>query len=222
MAPRLLVALAALALSLAPAAACAQVVVPGAFQLTRYWIAHEAPQPDDRAARVLDPQGRTLTWCTSRFADALAMEGTGRSWDGRLFNWSSRRAGHSCFVEVDPTLYPFGIGVAGYALVPYRSLAVDPRFVPLGSPVELPELIGMPLPDGSTHDGCFVAVDRGGAINGHHLDLFLPSPAAHRELQRMGWLPDSVHVVLDSPRCEHARRFAIHPLPHEPRVVPRS
>jgi len=74
----------------------------------------------------------------------------------------------------------------------------------------------MPLPDGSTHDGCFVAVDRGGAINGHHLDLFLPSPDAHRALQRMGWLPDSVHVVLDSPRCEAARRYAIHPLPHEP------
>ena len=218
---RLLVA--ALALSHAPAVARAQTAVPGAFQLTRYWIAHETPRPDDRrAARVLDPQGRTLTWCTSRFADELAMEGTGRSWDGRLFNWSTRREGRSCYVEVDPTLYPFGIGVAGFALVPYRSLAVDPRFVPLGSTVELPELIGMPLPDGSTHDGCFVAVDRGSAINGHHLDLFLPSPAAHRALQRMGWLPDSVHVVLDSPRCEAARSYAIHPLPNEPRVVPRG
>lgn len=212
----------ALATLLSPAAARAQVTLPGAFQLTRYWIAHETVQADDRrAARLLDPQGHTLTWCTSRFADALTMEGTGRSWDGRLFNWSSRREGHACFVEVDPTLYPFGIGVTGFALVPYRSLAVDPRFVPIGSTVELPELIGMPLPDGSTHDGCFVAVDRGGAINGHHLDLFLPSPAAHRDLQRMGWLPHAVHVVLDSPHCDSARRYAIHPLPHEPRVVPR-
>ena len=114
----------ALAALLAPAVARAQIAVPGAFQLTRYWIAHENPQPDDRAARVLDPQGRTLAWCTSRFADALAMEGTGRSWDGRLFNWSSRREGRSCYIEVDPALYPFGIGVAGFALVPYRSLAI--------------------------------------------------------------------------------------------------
>ncbi len=216
MSPRSLLA-AALALSVAPTAALAQVAVPGAFQLTRYWIAHERPQPDDRhAARVLDPRGRTLTWCTTRFADALAMEGTGRSWDGRLFNWSTRREGHSCYIEVDPTLYPFGIGVAGYALVPYRSLAVDPRFVPMGSTVEIAELIGMPLPDGSTHDGCFVAVDRGSAINGHHLDMFLPSPEAHRALARRGWLPESVHIALDAPRCESARRYAIHPLPYEP------
>ncbi len=205
------------ALAVLPAVAQAQTVVPGPFRLTRYWIAREdaeaAPGP---AARVLDPGGRTLTWCTRRFADALAMEGTGRSWDGRLLNWSTRRDGHACFVEVDPTLYPYGVGVAGWALVPFRSLAVDPRFVPLGSTVEIAELVGMPLPDGTLHDGCFVAVDRGAAINGHHLDLFLPSGEAHRALQRTGWDRETVHVTLDAPRCEAARRFALHPLPHEP------
>jgi 3D (Asp-Asp-Asp) domain-containing protein len=52
----------------------------------------------------------------------------------------------------------------------YQSIAVDPRVIPLGSRVYIPAYRN----DG--HGGWFVAQDTGGAIGGHHLDIFRPPP----------------------------------------------
>lgn len=208
------------ALTLAPGRVRADgpVYFPGRWQLTQYWIAREtAGSRDRRAVPIRARDGRVLSWSCPRFLDDLTMEGTGRTWDGRLLNWDTRLHGRACFLEVDHDSYPYGVGVAGFALVPFRSLAVDRRYLPLGHTVEIPDLAGLPLPDGSRHDGCFVAVDGGGAIVGHHIDLFVPSEAAWRELGQAGHLPPFVHqVVLDSPRCAHARRYAVVPLPGDP------
>lgn len=195
---------------------CAQVFLHGRYQLTQYWITeeHEA-EHDGRAVRLTDRHGATLAWVCPSFASSLAMEGTGRTTQGRLLNWDARVGGQSCYVEMDSTLYPHGAGVQGWALVPYRSLAVDGRFIPLGHVVELPELRGFPLPDGSRHDGCFVAVDGGSAIRGHHIDLFLPSYSTYTALGRAGWLPRDVSVVVDPPNCRDAARYALHPVPGE-------
>lgn len=192
----------------------AQVFLRGSYRLTQYWITEEdAGERTGHAVRLTDRHGGTLAWVCPGFASSLAMEGTGRTANGRLLNWDARVGGHACFVEMDATLYPYGAGVQGWALVPYRSLAVDGRFIPLGHTVELPELRGMPLPDGTTHDGCFVAVDGGGAIRGHHIDLFLPSYSAYTALGRARWLPREVSVVVDAPRCRGALRYARHPIP---------
>jgi 3D (Asp-Asp-Asp) domain-containing protein len=195
---------------------------PGRWQLTEYWIAHErAGTSDRRAAPLFSRRGRTLAWACPRFVDELTMEGTGLTWDGRLLNWDGREQGRACFVEVERGSYPYGIGVAGYSLVPFRSLAVDRRFVPIGHTVELAELAGLPLPDGGVHDGCFVAVDGGGAIVGHHIDLFVPSEDDWRRLWQARALPTHVRsVVVDAPRCRSAQRYAWIPLPTDP-ALPR-
>jgi 3D (Asp-Asp-Asp) domain-containing protein len=52
----------------------------------------------------------------------------------------------------------------------YQSLAVDPGVIPLGSRVYVPAY----RHDG--HGGWFVAQDTGGAINGHHVDVFRTPP----------------------------------------------
>jgi 3D (Asp-Asp-Asp) domain-containing protein len=136
-------------------------------------------------------------------------------------NWDQRVNGRPAFVEVDRDSYPYGIGVAGYALVPFRSVAVDRRYIPIGRTVEMADLTGMPLPDGSVHDGCFVAVDGGGAINGHHIDLFMPNEEAWHDLGRAGYLPARVRqLVVDAPRCAYARRYAVVPVPGDP-ILPR-
>jgi 3D (Asp-Asp-Asp) domain-containing protein len=54
----------------------------------------------------------------------------------------------------------------------YQSIAVDPRLIPLGSRVYVPAY----QHDG--HGGWFTAQDTGGAINGHHIDVFRPAPAS--------------------------------------------
>ena len=54
----------------------------------------------------------------------------------------------------------------------YQSIAVDPRVIPLGSRVYVPAYAH----DG--HGGWFVAQDTGGAIDGHHIDVYRPPPAS--------------------------------------------
>jgi 3D (Asp-Asp-Asp) domain-containing protein len=58
------------------------------------------------------------------------------------------------------------------ALKYYQSIAVDPSVIPLGSRVYIPAY----RHDG--HGGWFIAQDTGGAIAGHHVDVFRPPPAA--------------------------------------------
>ncbi len=71
---------------------------------------------------------------------------------------------------------PYGDGVQGMALVPYRTIAVDPALIPFGSVLYVPAARGLRvrLPSGEerVHDGYFFAADRGGAIRGTHIDVF--------------------------------------------------
>ncbi len=71
---------------------------------------------------------------------------------------------------------PFGDGVEGMILVPYRTIAVDPGFIPYGSLVYIPAAHGAEilLPSGkrAKHDGYFYAADTGGAIKQNHIDVF--------------------------------------------------
>lgn len=71
----------------------------------------------------------------------------------------------------------------GYALVPWRTIAVDSRHIPYGSVVYIPKAKGttVTLPDGSkmVHDGYFFAGDKGGAIKGNHIDVFTGNLKKH-------------------------------------------
>ena len=71
---------------------------------------------------------------------------------------------------------PYGLGVASFRLVPFRSLAVDASVFHVGTVLFIPSLRGTPitLPDGrqAMHDGFVMAADRGGAIKGAHIDFF--------------------------------------------------
>jgi 3D (Asp-Asp-Asp) domain-containing protein len=71
---------------------------------------------------------------------------------------------------------PYGDGVKG-PLVPFRTLAVDPKVIAPGSVIYIPEARGLRLQDGEggalTHDGYFFAADRGGHIKENHIDLFI-------------------------------------------------
>lgn len=71
---------------------------------------------------------------------------------------------------------PFGTGVQGMWLVPFRSIAVDPHHIPYGSVIYIPQARGseVTLPSGAvaTHDGYFYAADTGGAIQQNHIDVF--------------------------------------------------
>lgn len=75
-----------------------------------------------------------------------------------------------------PVSHPLGCGVRNIPLMPFRTIAVDPRVIPIGSVVFAPELRGRSFRHEGrdlVHDGYLFAGDRGGAIRGRHIDVFM-------------------------------------------------
>jgi 3D (Asp-Asp-Asp) domain-containing protein len=111
------------------------------------------------------------------FASQLAIQGTGKLHDGRVLNiWGACKCGHSPCFRV--TKNQWGSAGSGRPLQPFRTVAVDPRVVKLGTLLYVPLLEGRTMPGrapwgGFVHDGCVVADDTGGHIDGNRLDLFV-------------------------------------------------
>ena len=148
----------------------------------------------DKAGRELGPKLTDHDFCKA------AVEGTVRVTDpargGTLYNY----AGRANVAQVDCSIFfphleesvqvalgrtrwalasgPFGDGVEGMILIPFRTIAVDRRQLPLpyGSVVYIPQARGkeVTLPSGgvANHDGYFYAADTGGAIKENHIDVF--------------------------------------------------
>lgn len=111
------------------------------------------------------------------FAFQLRVQGTGKLRDGRVLNiWGNCNCGHSPCFKVIPQQW--GRSGSGRALQPFRTVAVDPKLIKLGSLLYVPFLEGRTMPGrppwgGFVHDGCVVADDVGGGIKGQQLDFFV-------------------------------------------------
>lgn len=72
---------------------------------------------------------------------------------------------------------PFGEGIKGYHLIPFRTIATDPQYIPTGSVIYVPSARGAEIEISPgikiIHDGYFFAGDVGGAIKQNHIDVFL-------------------------------------------------
>jgi 3D (Asp-Asp-Asp) domain-containing protein len=169
----------------------------GQFSITFYYVIGEeevvpktkAPANDngaELAATASDPEQVTLydgdkctpiADVTREFASQLAIQGTGKLRDGRVLNiWGHCKCDHTpCFRA---TANQWGTAGSGRPLQPFRTVAVDPKVVKLGSLLYVPLLEGRTMPGrapwgGYVHDGCVVADDTGGHIDGNRLDLFV-------------------------------------------------
>jgi 3D (Asp-Asp-Asp) domain-containing protein len=142
----------------------------GRALVTFYWVADESSSRyHGKATSVLrDPAGNVIAHTTRKFKIDLVRQGSGWLRDGRTVVYISRVKGESRF-RVTSTKY--GLGSTGCPLVPFRTIAVDPHFVELGSTLYIPQMKGVHLPDGTIHDGNFIASDRG-IFRGAHIDVF--------------------------------------------------
>jgi 3D (Asp-Asp-Asp) domain-containing protein len=144
---------------------------------------------------------------TERFAAAVKLEGSALMADGRVLSYAGKcDYGYgTCFDQLDVRVHPFGRGAKRRNLTPFKSVAVDPRLIPIGEPVYVPELDGLPLPDGSIHDGCVRADDTGGGIKQRKMDFFVVTYSNYRflldQIQGVSWITPQV----ESPRCEYLR-----------------
>jgi hypothetical protein len=103
--------------------------------------------------------------------------------------------------------FPWGRGAHWngqfFWLQPFRSVAVDPAAISIGSVIYVPELAGLLLPDGTLFNGCLRAEDTGRAIRGRHLDWFT-GPALPADWLFRHRLPHEVSAYAESRRCTRA------------------
>lgn len=156
----------------------------GKFHPTFYNIVDES-KPAFAGARkeaaLLQENGEQIAAVSSLFKAKLEVEGVGRLMDGRVVSFAGfkRGSGEGGAQNAREAYYqvvenaPFGFGVENYKLMPYRTAAVNPRQILIGSVLFIPQAYGAVLPSGEIHDGFFFAHDAGRAITSGRIDLFV-------------------------------------------------
>jgi 3D (Asp-Asp-Asp) domain-containing protein len=184
----------------------------GMFRNTYYNFPHQLDYAGPSVS-LFDAQCHPLAQVPRAFHDTLCVQGSGSLASGRTVSFARRdcacartcpRSGQKiCFAELDAKAFPWGRGAAGTAITPLRSVAVDIRVIPLGTPLFIPEFVGLPLDahGGGAHDGCFIAEDRGIKVVGQHVDVFTGRVAMTKLWDARVPTNQGVTVYIDSPRC---------------------
>ena len=163
--------------------------------------------PANRWVELYTREGLFFGRVQERFACSLRLEGSGLMMDDRIVNYTGPcKYGYgTCFEQLDVSQHPFGRGAGQRPLIPFKSVAVDPRVIAIGEPLYIPEFDGLVLPDGSIHDGCVRADDTGGGIKKRKMDFFVVTYGNFRflldQLLGMSWI--TPHI--EAPRCEYLR-----------------
>jgi 3D (Asp-Asp-Asp) domain-containing protein len=188
----------------------------GTFKNTYYDFPSEGDFSGDTLA-LMNASCQTIVSVPRSFYESVCVQGSGTLRSGGTVSFAKRdcscaaecpRTGQRiCFDLLDKAQYPWGRGATGKAITPLLTVAVDSSIIPLGTPLYIPEYDGVArdLTGAATHDGCFMAEDRGLKVKGQHVDVF----TGHHEITRL-WnrlVPSNrgVTVVVDSPRCKRAR-----------------
>ena len=189
--------------------------VLGTFKNTYYDFPSEGDF-DGEPVSLMNAQCKAIVNVPRPFYESVCVQGSGTLKAGGTVSFAKRdcacaaecpRTGqHICFDLLDKTQFPWGRGAMGKAITPLVTVAVDSSIIPLGTSLYIPEYDGVArdLSGTTTHDGCFMAEDRGLAVKGQHVDVF----TGYREITQL-WnklVPSNrgVTVVLDSPRCKRA------------------
>lgn len=145
------------------------------LRCTIYYTALESDYTTSNKDGVFkDMDDRVVYRASKEFKQAADIEGSAKVLDGRFLGYAGKKDGTSRHHFKDSK---WGTGSKDpktgirFQLEPFRSVAVDPSIVPMGSRLFIRETVGMPTPSGP-HDGYWVAHDTGGAIKGDRIDLF--------------------------------------------------
>lgn len=164
-----------------------------------------------QGAVLYDAQCRKIAEVSQRFHDAVCVQGSGRIASGQTVSFAKRdcecasvcpRTGQKiCFEPLDPERFPWGRGAMGKPIQPLFSVAVDTSVIPFGTKLFIPDAVGLPRADGSPHDGCFVAQDRGLRIVGNRIDIFTGDPEMTAVWNQRLPSHKGVRVIANAPEC---------------------
>jgi 3D (Asp-Asp-Asp) domain-containing protein len=188
----------------------------GNFKNTYYDFPSEADFEGEPVS-LMNASCQPIVSVARGFYESVCVQGSGTLKAGGTVSFAKRdcacaaecpRTGQRiCFDLLDKSQFPWGRGATGKAITPLLTVAVDSALIPLGTPLYIPEYDGLARDStgSTTHDGCFLAEDRGLAVTGQHVDIF----TGYREITQL-WnrlVPSNqgVTVIVDSPRCKRAR-----------------
>ena len=144
----------------------------GKYKSSFYYAVQEKNFPDSPlSAKMLDMKDNTIVLVHPDFKRKADLEGTARLFDGRILNYVSHKKDGIRYQVIEGANY--GLGVENYKLIPYRTIAVDPYHILIGSVVFIPQAVGIPLSNCIYHDGYFLAHDIGKVIKGKRIDFFV-------------------------------------------------
>ena len=125
----------------------------------------------------LGPRLKSKDWCLAGIEGTVCIDGVVYNYAG-----STGKSQTTCPISATEKIrwmkspYPYGIGSKNNPLIPFVSIATDPKVIPFGKRVYIKEAVGLRYVVGNQewiHDGIFRADDVGGAIKGNHIDVFL-------------------------------------------------
>jgi len=172
------------------------------YRATYYWTVH--PEDADLSSAKMDvihKNGSLIGKAPRDLIKRIALEGSGFLEDGKLLNIGCNcRYPNVKFVIIDTTNNQYGLDARGKALVPFKSIAVDRRKIRLSSTIYIKKFKGKRMPDGSIHDGCFVAADVGAAIREKRIDIFSGRKSHYKIIARMIGT-DQLNLQINSSHC---------------------
>ena len=149
------------------------------FRMTNYYLTklNTVEEGTEGGVDILDLKGKRVATVTAKSKKALDIEGTGYWEEGggvKYAHWQDHATSNEGNKYKVDSKYPKGLEA-------FRTVAVDLGNKPnkdkklgfkKGKKFQIQELVGLALPDGTTHDGWVTATDTGGNIAGLHFDFF--------------------------------------------------
>lgn len=152
-----------------------------------------------------------LDYCSSpkpcaAFKRAVRMQGSGTLPGNKVLKYTGKTE--------DLGSCETAFGASGNCLIPYISVAADPRYYSMGDIIEMPAYKGkkITLPNGISfiHPGFFIVQDTGGAIKGkNRFDFFTGSLGMNNIMNVFGTRgPDDMRLA-DKTECSSHKKFDV-------------
>lgn len=142
-----------------------------------------------------------------KFRAEVRLQGSGTLSNGKTLKYTGK--------TIDIGNCDTAIGAAGKCLIPYMSVAADPRSFRMGDVIEMPAMRGKKviMPNGKSviHPGYFIVMDTGGAIKGsNRFDFFTGSHGADHPKNKFGYEGDPETRLFNKNSCDSRKQFKVH------------
>lgn len=177
-------------------------------KVTYYWTVF--PEKESKSlVDVRGPKGKLIDRAPISLMKKIAIEGSGflppskKHPKGLLINLACACSfKKATYLIVDRKVSQWGLDSTGGSLVPFKSIAVDPNVIDLGTKIYIEQFDGIKIGPKQYHNGCVVATDTGYSIKGKHIDVFTGTKAKYKQFSKRLKYISEVKLFLNSNKCK--------------------